>query len=76
MARYRDAIDFVAWNDDTEFLNYEPCHISVTGSLIASLFNKTDEQVIADLRKAVEKREQELWKAKEDQERAAGHARL
>lgn len=60
MARYRDAIEFVVHNDDTEFLNDEPCHISVTGSLIGYLFNKSDEQVVKDLRRAAKARDKAL----------------
>lgn len=53
MASYRQAIKWMARNDDTEWVLDEP--LSVTAALIADLFGKTDEQVRCDLIKALEK---------------------
>jgi hypothetical protein len=55
-ARYQDALFWMAANDDTEWVaNNDP--ISVTASLVADLFSKTDEQVREDLTKAVQARQ-------------------
>lgn len=59
MARYADAILWMADNDDTEWAIEPDEHgefqESVTASLTADLFGKTIEQVIADLRKALKR---------------------
>jgi len=60
MARYLDAINFIAWNDDTEFLKDDPPTLSVTGSLVAYLFKKQEALVLADLSRAVKRRDKEL----------------
>lgn len=57
MARYRDAIEWIAREDDTDFLDDtetgdEPT-LSVTASLVADLFDKTDAEVCADIRAAL-----------------------
>lgn len=58
-ASYRRAIMWMVENDDTEWAeNGDP--ISVSGSLVADLFGKDDEQVRADLRRALKKSKQEL----------------
>lgn len=52
---YRAAIRWIIDNDDTEFLDDEENTdrtLSVTASLVADLFNKTDTQVWDDLVKA------------------------
>ena len=51
MARYQDAIAWVVGNDDTEFLNDDDPMLSVTASLVADLFHKTDDEVLADIRR-------------------------
>lgn len=51
---YRAAIKWIVDNDDTEFLDDEENTdrtLSVTASLVADLFNKTDTQVWDDLTK-------------------------
>ena len=54
MARYRDAIDWIARNDDTEWLDDGPGAVpSVTLCLVADVFGKTEEQATLDLRRAV-----------------------
>jgi hypothetical protein len=53
MARYTEAIRWIAENDDTEWLDDEPCVESVTAAMVADIFGKTVAQVTADLRKAV-----------------------
>lgn len=50
MARYRDAIDWLLFNDATEWLDDgHDASLSVTASLVADLFGKTASQVRADL---------------------------
>lgn len=49
MARYADAIFWIANNDDTEFLSDANGSMSLTACMVVDLFNKTDEQVKADL---------------------------
>lgn len=49
MARYKDAIEWITQNDDTEWLRDEEPILSVTATLVADLFGKTHEQVINDL---------------------------
>jgi hypothetical protein len=53
MARYKDAIDWIAQNDDTTWIDTPNDPISVTGALVAVLFRKSDAQVRKDLRRAV-----------------------
>lgn len=57
MARYCDAIDWIAWNDDTEWLDDEHGCFSVTLALVADLFGKTTDEATADLRNACERRD-------------------
>lgn len=52
-ASYKRAIEWIAANDDTEFLADEPSYLSVTGCLVADLFGKSNEQVIKDLRREI-----------------------
>lgn len=55
MASYKQAIKWLALNDDCEWLKdygKDDCvSISVSAALVADLFNKSDEQVEKDLRK-------------------------
>jgi hypothetical protein len=44
MARYRDAIEWMVLNDDTEWLAEQDGMPSVTACLTADLFGKTTEQ--------------------------------
>jgi hypothetical protein len=71
-ASYRKALEWIAVQDDNEWLDDEFGHTSVTAALVADLFDKTDEQVKEDLRKALKreaskefKRVRELRKAAE-----------
>jgi hypothetical protein len=60
MARYQDAIEWIAYNDDTDFMDDdEPIHISVTLHLVADLFGKNVDQAVKDLRKAIAKQDKE-----------------
>lgn len=64
MARYQDAIDWIAGNDDTEWVEQveagEPgWSISVTGALVADLFGKTEEQVRKDIKRALARMERQ-----------------
>ena len=54
MASYKQAIAWMVDNDDTEWAtNGDPG--SVTAAIVADLFNKTDEQVRADVQRALGK---------------------
>lgn len=59
MARYRDAIDWIVWNDDTSWLTDAHGSTSVTAALVADLFGKDDATVARDLQRAVEKAERD-----------------
>lgn len=63
MARYADAIFWIAANDDTQWLDDEQSGTSVTAALVADLFSKTDEQVRADIRREVERQEKQKGRA-------------
>lgn len=54
-ASYRDAIGWMAWEDDTEWLSDGVGAISVTACLVADIFDVPREKVEVDLRKAVAK---------------------
>lgn len=64
MARYRDAIDWMAYNDDTEWTAYPPEDangaLSVTAALVADLFGKDDKTIRADLIRALKRRARDL----------------
>lgn len=55
MARYQDAIYWIARNDDTEWVKEDKIHMSVTACLIADIFNKTDAQVLLDIRRELKR---------------------
>lgn len=58
MARYKDAIDWIARNDDTEWLNERDStgySLSVTAMLVADLFDKEDDEVANDIQRAVKR---------------------
>lgn len=55
MARYKDAIQWMVDNDDTDWCDEDGACLSVTASLVADLFGKTDEQVREDLARALAK---------------------
>lgn len=54
---YKTAITWIALNDDTDFLDDENCDdiVSVSCCLVADIFGRTTDEVIADLRKELEK---------------------
>lgn len=52
---YKKAIEWIALNDDTEWLNDEEPIISVTGAMVADLFDVDQEKVIKDLIKFCKK---------------------
>lgn len=54
MPKYKDAINWIALNDDTSFLDDDSSCDSVTAALVADLFGKTPQQVRKDLIKALE----------------------
>lgn len=50
-ASYRQAIAWMAMNDDTEWVKDNSAPGSVTAALVADLFDKTDEKVRTDLKR-------------------------
>lgn len=48
-ASYREAVDWIAGNDDTEWMTDENGSLSVTASLVADLWAKTPEEIRHDL---------------------------
>lgn len=54
-ASYRDAIRWIAENDDVEWLEDDDPIPSVTAVLVADLFDVEVDRVTGDLRKAVKK---------------------
>lgn len=60
MAKYHDAIVWMAEYDDTEWAEHDKGSplgsLSVTGAMVADLFGKSDEQVRIDVRKELKRR--------------------
>lgn len=54
-ASYRDAIHWLAHNDDNEWIDDEYGSPSVTATLIADLFDVTVEKVTADIKRQLKK---------------------
>lgn len=54
---YRRAIAWIIDNDDTDWLEDDEPIISVSAVLVADMFGKEDAQVIADLRRALKRKE-------------------
>lgn len=54
-ASYRDAIDWIARNDDCEWINDEHGSFSVTVALVADIFGVSTDKATADLRRAHKK---------------------
>lgn len=54
-ASYKAAIKWMVVNDDTEWTRDDDPMLSVTASLVADLFGKTDAVVTADLRRVLKK---------------------
>lgn len=48
---YKEAISWVAFNDDTEWLKDEEPILSVSAALVADLFDVEHTKVIRDIRK-------------------------
>ena len=55
MARYQDAINWIAWNDDTLWIENDEDTQSVSAALVADLFDKSDEQVRKDIQRALKR---------------------
>lgn len=59
MAAYKTAIQWIAQNDDTEWIDGDPDSgsgaPSVTACLVADLFGKTTEAVRVDIKKNLER---------------------
>lgn len=68
---YMTAIHWIASNDDTEWLNDEHGHASVTLCLVADVFGRSVEDATSDLRKLVERER----KAKKGLQQARDFAR-
>jgi hypothetical protein len=58
-ASYREAVEWIARNDDTEWLNEIPQYASVTACLVADLFGVDEDRVFKDLRRALIKQRAE-----------------
>lgn len=54
-AGYREAIDWIARNDDNNWLDDEQPVISVAAALVQDLFGLDSDRVIRDLRRAIAK---------------------
>ena len=54
---YREAMQWIVLNDDTEWLTDEHGSLSVTAALVADLFGVSDERVIKDLLREKARRE-------------------
>lgn len=56
-ASYRDAIFFLAANDDTDWLTVDAGRfgVSVSAALVASIFDVEEERVARDVRREIEK---------------------
>lgn len=50
---YKAAIQWMVDNDDTHWARDDEPIISVTACLVADIYGRTNEEVIADLRKAM-----------------------
>lgn len=55
---YKASLQWLIYNDDCHWLDDEHGSISVTTAFVADMFDKTDEQITADLRKARDKKNQ------------------
>ncbi len=56
MARYQDAIEWIAYNDDTQWIGDDKPSLSVTAALVGDLWAKDAAQLIADIRRALARR--------------------
>lgn len=59
---YREAIEWIAGNDDCYWLADESPIISVTASMVRDLFDVTDAKLFADLRRACKRNGHEAFK--------------
>jgi hypothetical protein len=48
---YRAALQWMLDNDDVYFLDDDDPAISVTGAIVADIYDRTNDEVIADLRR-------------------------
>ena len=46
---YRNAVEFMVWNDDTEWATEEAPSLSVAASLVAYVFERSNEEVTRDV---------------------------
>jgi hypothetical protein len=53
MARYKDAINWIVDNDDTDFMHDEEPILSVTAVLVMDLWDKSEDQILRDIRAAL-----------------------
>lgn len=54
-ASYTRAIAWLAFNDDNEWTKDEDPTLSVSASMVADLYGRTDQQVTKDLRRKLDK---------------------
>lgn len=50
---YSEALEWIALNDDTEWLEEDNGHVSVSLCLVADVFGREREEAVRDLRKVV-----------------------
>lgn len=55
MPTYKEAINWIAENDDTDWLHEPNPILSVTASMVADIWKKTESEVIDDIRMQVER---------------------
>lgn len=53
---YREAIEWIAYNDDCTWLNDDEPIISVTAAMVRDLFGVTEAKLFSDLRQSVSRR--------------------
>lgn len=63
MARYADAIFWIAANDDTEWIDHQADSaegsMSVTATLVCDIFNKDEKTVREDLKRELKRHERQ-----------------
>lgn len=52
-ASYREAVAWIALNDDTEWLEDEKPMISVTVALVMDIFDVSEDKIVSDLRRKI-----------------------
>jgi len=53
MPSYKSAIEWIAYEDDTEFVKDDEPTLSVTATMVADLWHKDHAQVVKDIKAAL-----------------------